>query len=225
MATSADYPPYEFIDSSSGSGEVKGFDVDVAQYIAKKLGYELQINNMDFNRLIPALQAKRVDLVMAGLVPTEERKKHVGFTQLYYEPRNTILTKKGSSLTVPELLSGKTIGAQMGSTQEQRAQEIQGTTIKLFDRIGEMIQKLEAGQIEAAIVEETVSKHYTASNVGLQAHVIPNIPGKTGAAIAFPQGSLLLQRFDAVISEIKSNGTIEELAFKWFGDRLAPTDR
>ena len=100
MATSADYPPYEFVDSSSGSQEIVGFDVDIAKYITEKLGAELKIDNVDFNGLIPALQSKRADFVMAGMTPTPERKQNVDFSEIYYDAKNTIVAKKGSNLNI-----------------------------------------------------------------------------------------------------------------------------
>lgn len=218
LATSADYPPYEFVDSTSGNQEIIGFDVDIARYITENLGYTLQVDNVDFNGLIPALQAKRADFVMAGMTPTEERKQNVDFSQLYYEAKNTIISKQGSGLTTPESLAGQTVGVQLGSTQEQRAKEIQGANVKPLNRVNEIIQELKAGRIQAAIVEDTIAKGYSASNTDLEFSEIPNIPGKSGSAIAFPKGSALLGEFDPVITEMKQNGTIDDLIVKWFGD-------
>jgi len=218
LATSADYPPYEFVDSTSGNQEIIGFDVDIAKYITEKLGYTLRVDNVDFNGLIPALQSKRADFVMAGMTPTEERKQNVDFSQLYYEAKNTIISRQGSGLSTPESLVGQTVGVQLGSTQEQRAKEIQGANVKPLNRVNEIIQELKAGRIQAAIVEDTIAKGYSASNTDLEFSEIPNIPGKSGSAIAFPKGSALLGEFDPVITEMKDNGTIEVLIVKWFGD-------
>lgn len=218
LATSADYPPYEFIDTSSGSQEIIGFDVDIAKAITEQLGYSLTIDNVDFNALIPTLQSGRADFVMAGMVPTEERKQNVDFTQLYYEAKNTIISKKGSGYTDVEALNGKTVGVQLGSTQEQRAKEIQGAKIKPLNRVNEIIQELKAGRIDAAIVEDTIAKGYAKDSPDLEFHEIPNVPGKSGSAIAFPKGSPLVTEFDSVITEMKANGKIDELVLKWFGD-------
>lgn len=217
MATSADYPPYEYIDSTSGSQEIVGFDVDIAQAIADELGYELEINNIDFNGLIPSLQAKRADFVMAGMTPTEERKQNVDFSQVYYEAKNTIVTLKDSGITTPEQLAGKTVGVQLGSTQEQAAKEIQGANTKSLNRINEMIQELKAGRVDALIVEDTVAAGYAASNPDLEFHEIPNT-GEAGSAIAFPKDSPLRAEFEPVLQEMLDNGEIDALVIKWFGD-------
>lgn len=217
MATSADYPPYEFVDSSSGNQEIVGFDVDIAKAITEELGYELEIQNIDFNGLIPALQAKRADFVMAGMTPTEERKQNVDFSDIYYEAQNTIVTVKGSGLTTAASLNGKTVGVQLGSIQEGAAKEIQGANVKPLNRINEMIQELKAGRVDALIMEDTVAEGYITNNPDLELNVIPN-EGESGSAIAFPKGSELTPEFNRVLSEMESSGKIEELVNKWFGE-------
>ncbi|WAL59354.1 transporter substrate-binding domain-containing protein [Thermocoleostomius sinensis] len=217
MATSADYPPYEFVDSASGSQEIIGFDVDIAEYITNELGYELEIQNIDFNGLIPALQANRADFVMAGMTPTEERKQNVDFSDIYYEAKNTIVSRQGSDLTTTESLNGKTVGVQLGSIQEGAAKEIQGANVKSLNRISEMIQELKAGRVDALIIEDTVASGFVANNPDLQFTEIPTA-GEAGSAIAFPKGSELRDEFNTVLREMQQNGTMEELVNKWFGE-------
>ena len=94
MVTSADYPPYEFRNTATGNNKIIGFDVDIAKYITKELGYQLEIRDTDFSGIIPALQSKRADFAMAGITPTAERKKNVDFSTIYYEAKNTIVAKK-----------------------------------------------------------------------------------------------------------------------------------
>jgi len=216
MATSADYPPYEFVDSSSGNQQVIGFDVDIAKHITEKLGYELKIDNVDFNGLIPALQSKRADFVMAGMTPTAERKKSVDFSASYYDAKNTIVAKKGSNLTTAESLSGKTVGVQLGSIQEKAAKDIKGIQVKQLNRISEMVQELKAGRVNALIMEDTVAKGFIASNPDLEFNTIPS-QGESGSAIAFPKDSELIAKFDPILAEMKSSGKLEELITKWFG--------
>ncbi|WP_225913986.1 transporter substrate-binding domain-containing protein [Leptolyngbya ohadii] len=220
MATSADYPPYEYVDSSSGNQEIIGFDVDIAKEITSRLGYDLQIQNIDFNGLIPALQAKRADFVMAGMTPTAERKQNVDFSRVYYEAKNTIVARQGSNLTTPESLKGKTVGVQLGTIQEGVANDFNkeknlGVNVKPLNRINEIVQELKAGRIDAAIVEDTVAQGYTQSNPDLEFNTIPN-EGEAGSAIAFPKGSELAPEFDRVLGEMIESGKVNELVNKWF---------
>jgi polar amino acid transport system substrate-binding protein len=217
MATSADYPPYEYVDSSSGSQEIVGFDVEIAEYITNELGYELEIQNIDFNGLIPALQANRADFVMAGMTPTEDRKQNADFSDIYYDAKNTIVSVQGSDLTTPESLNGKRVGVQLGSIQQEAAKKIQGANVQPLNRISEMIQELKAGRVDALIMEDTVAAGFVANNPDLQFNEIPT-EGETGSAIAFPKGSELTAEFNTVLQEMKENGKLEELVNKWFGE-------
>jgi polar amino acid transport system substrate-binding protein len=157
MVTSADYPPYEFRDTARGNAII-GFDVDIANRIAKELGFQLQIIDTDFNGIIPALQSGRADFAMAGMTPTEERQKNVDFSDIYYEAKNTIVAKKGSNLKKPEDLAGKNVGVQLGSTQEEAAQKFKDVKLVSLNKTAEIIQEVKAGRIQAAIIEDTIAK-------------------------------------------------------------------
>lgn len=215
MGTSADYPPYEFHDTSGGQDKIVGFDVDIANYITEKLGVGLEIQDMEFNGLLPALQTNRVDFVMAGMTPTEERKQNIDFTQIYYEAKNTIVAKTGSNLTALEDLTGKRVGVQLGTIQEEAAKEVQGANVVPLNRVGEIIQEIKSNRLDAAIIEDTVAKGYTNSNTDLEFNTVPN-EGESGSAIAFPKGSERVEEFDRILTEMKASGKLEELAKKWF---------
>jgi arginine/lysine/histidine transporter system substrate-binding protein len=216
MATSADYRPFEF-PSPDNPQEIIGFDVDIAKAITEKLGYSLQIQNLDFNGLLAALQSKRADFVMAGMTPTEERKKSVDFSDIYYEAKQTIVSKTGSNLTTAASLNGKNVGVQSGSIQEGEAKKIQGAKLVSLNRISDLVQELKTGRIDAIIMEDIVAKGFTTANPELQFTEIPNTE-QAGSAIAFPKGSPLLAEFNPLLKEMLSNGQIEALVKKWFGD-------
>lgn len=218
MVTSADYPPYEFRKTGGGAGgEIVGFDVDIAKYITKELGYELEIKDTDFSGIIPALQSGRADFAMAGMTPTPERQKNVNFSNIYYEAKNTIVTKKGASLTTLEGLSGKRVGVQLGSTQEKFAKEkVKGAKIVALNRTGDLIQEIKANRIDAAIIEDTIAKGFVANNPSLEFNTIPSSAEEAGSAIAFPKGSPLVQPFNNILQRMKQTGEIDALVKKWF---------
>lgn len=219
MVTSADYPPYEFRDTASGNNEIIGFDVDIAKYIAKELGFELEIRDTDFSGLIPALQSNRADFAMAGMTPTAERKKNVDFSIIYYEAKNTIVAKKGSNLKTPADLTGKTVGVQLGSTQEKAAQKFKNVTLKQLNRTSEIIQEVKAGRIDAAIIENTIATGFIANNPDLEFNTIASSTEEAGSAIAFPKGSKLVNDFNRVLTQMKQNGEIDRLVTKWFENK------
>jgi polar amino acid transport system substrate-binding protein len=221
MATSADYPPYEFYETASGTGDPIGFDIDIAKSITTKLGYTLEIQDMDFNGIIPAIQAERVDFAMAGMTPTEERKQSVDFSQTYYDAKNTIVALADSGFSSYEDLAGKTVGVQLGSIQENEAKEhaesIEGMTVEPRNKVSELVQEIKAGRLDAAIVEDTVAKGYIANNPDLEFVTIESDEA-SGSAIAFPKGSPLLEEFDQALTEMKENGELDALVTKWFED-------
>ncbi|MFY0757668.1 transporter substrate-binding domain-containing protein [Metabacillus dongyingensis] len=220
MATSADYPPFEYIDTAKGS-DIIGFDVDLAKTIGKELGYEIKVEDMDFTGLIPALQAKKADMVLAGMTPTEERKKSVDFSDVYYTAKHMIISKKGSGIKSVEDLEGKTVGVQLSSIQEGKAEELaKEVNIKVENRnrIPELIQEMKSGRFDAAIIEDTVAKGYFEKDKELEGITIED--GETeeaGSAIAFPKDSKYTEEFNKVLQEMKENGELEKLVVKWFG--------
>lgn len=213
MGTSADYPPYEDYDTTSG--EIVGFDIDLANYIAKELNFEVEVKDIDFNGLIPALQSERVDFIMSGMTPNPEREKNADFTDIYFEAVHTIVSKKGSNFKTLEDLKGKKVGVQLGSIQEGKLKEAEGIDVVSLNKIPEIIQELKSNRIDAAVIEDTVAKGYTAANADLQFSVIEN-NGNTGSAVAFPKGSPYVDDFNKVIKEMKENGEMEKLIKKWF---------
>ena len=221
MVTSADYPPYEFRDTASGKNEIIGFDVDIAKYITKELGLELSITDTDFNGIIPALQSKRADFAMAGMTPTEERKKNVDFSDLYYEAKNTIVSLKGSNLKTPEDLSGKEVGVQLGSTQETAAKEFKNVKLKSLNKTSEIIQEVKAKRIDGAVIEDTIAKGFINNNPDLEFNTIPNA-GEAGSAIAFPKGSARVADFNRILAQMKQSGEIDNLVKKWFENNGKP---
>jgi len=223
LATSPDYPPYEFKDTAVSGNEIIGFDIDIAKYITKELGYELKVVGMDFNGLIPALQAGRADLVMAGMTPTAERKKNVDFSDLYYEAQNTIVAKKGSNLTKAEDLTGKKVGVQLGSIQQEAVKKMAGVQLAPLNRIPDIIQEVKSNRLAAGVIEDTVATGYAAANPDLEFNTIPNTE-ESGSAIAFPKGSRLVPEFNRILQQMKASGQIQELANKWFSRPIAQAE-
>ncbi|MBA2870014.1 polar amino acid transport system substrate-binding protein [Anoxybacillus calidus] len=219
MGTSADYAPFEYIDTAKGD-EIIGFDIDLAKMITEELGYEFEIVDMDFTGLIPALQSGKVDFVLAGMTATKERKKNVDFSDVYYVTKNIIVTKKGSGIKAVKDLKGKTVGVQTGTIQEGLAKKLAKTVdmkIESRNRIPELIQEINAGRFDAAIIEDKVAKGYIKnSNSKLEGSEIPTNEEEFGTAIAFPKGSKLTGEFNKVLKEKLKNGEVDKLIKKWF---------
>jgi polar amino acid transport system substrate-binding protein len=219
MATSADYAPFEYIESDK-SDEIIGFDVDLANAIAGKLGYEVEVKDMDFGGLIQSLKSGQADFVLAGMTPTEKRKKNVDFSDIYYTAQHMVISKKDSGIATEEDLEGKTVGVQLGSIQEGKAEEINETvtiTVENRNRIPELIQELKSDRFDAIIIEDTVAKGYLDKEADLTSFTISDDPEEAGSAIAFPKDSDLTEKFNQELQKMKENGELQEIIVKWFG--------
>ncbi|MDW8518396.1 transporter substrate-binding domain-containing protein [Priestia flexa] len=222
MGTSADYPPFEYIDTAKGDSEPVGFDIDLAKAIGKELGYEVQVVDMEFGSLIPSLQSKKVDFVLAGMTPTEERKKNIDFSDVYYEAKNVLVSKKDEPINSIEELNGKTVGVQTASIQEDEAKTLSEEVdikIESRDRIPQLIQEMKSNRIDVAIIEDTVAKGYVAKDDTLQLVETGREDSNKGSAIAFPKGSKLTDEFNKELQEMKESGELEELIVKWFDSK------
>lgn len=216
MGTSPDFPPYESVDAKN-NGEIIGLDIDIAKTILDELGYELQIQSMDFSGLIAALQTGRVDFVMSGMSATEDRKKSVDFSDPYYFARNTIVSKADNNFDTIESLEGHVIGAQLGSVQEAVANQVPGASqVRKLNKIADLIQEINSNRINAAIVEDAVAVEMTNSNAGLVMNFLPADENDGGYAIAFPKGSPYVDEFNTVIAQMKESGKLDELLQQWF---------
>lgn len=220
MGTSADYPPFETHDETNG--EIIGFDVEIAKYIANELGYTLKIKDMSFNGLIGALQADRVDFVASAMSATEDRKKSVDFSTEYHHSGEMFVTLKDSNMKSMDDIAGKKIGVQLGTIQEEglkkAAAQYEGMEIKTLDKAPDLIQELKSNRIYAVYLDKTVALEYIDK---LDLLGFDDTSGNTpGMAIAFPKGhDELVADFNKVLAEMKENGELEKLAKEWLDQK------
>ena len=217
MGTSADFPPFEFVNEQ---GQIVGFDIDIAKYIANKYGYRLVIKDIAFEGLIPALQAGEIDMIVAAMTITAEREQIVDFSIPYYNASQGILIMADApDITKIEDLYGKTIGVQAGTTGEAWAEEnLSGNaTITAYQRVYDALTALRAGHIDALILDEPVANYYdkTADDIKKASYVI-----ETGEqyGIAVREGdTALLQKINAALDALIHSNKYDQLIAKWFG--------
>jgi len=214
MGTSADYFPFEYIDTAKGD-DIVGFDVAIAKEVTKNLGYDLKIEDMEFGSLLGALSAGRVDFVMAGMTPTDERKKNADFTDIYFQSKNLVMTKD-KAITSDDELKGKKVGVQLGSIQEALAKDrYKDSEAVSLNKIPEIIQELNTGRIDALIIEDAVAVKYMDQDESLKTYEIKE-DGPTGSAVAFKKGDKMRDEFNAELKKMIDNGDIDKLAEEWF---------
>lgn len=205
LGTSADYPPYEFHKMVDGKDTYMGFDIAIAKDIAAAAGVELEIVDMKFDGLLPALQSGKIDMIIAGMNITEERKKAVDFSMEYYEATQTVLVKTSAldQFKTEESFKGKKLGVQKGSTQEQLATEkFKESEIVGMAKIPDLVMALETGKIDGVILNETVAMNYDKSSDAVSVNGL-NLGSEGGVAIAMPKGSDELKALiDATLKEL-----------------------
>lgn len=219
VGMSADYAPYEFhyIDEN-GKDVIGGFDVDIANEIASALGVELVIQEMDFDALVAALPAGKIDLVISGMNPTEERAKVVDFSEIYYNAQHGILVRAEDSDKYKTFadLEGIKVGAQLGSTQEQIARsEVPNADLQLLNNVNNLILELKTGKVDAVIMEKPVAEMAVKSNPEL-AVGNPTYEDKTGGnAVGMAKNNPeLLAKINEVIKELNETGKMDEYIVK-----------
>mgnify|MGYP000570968579 CR=1 FL=1 len=156
VGTEPTFPPFEFTENDKDVG----FDIDLAQAICDKLGYKMEVKNLGFDALIPALKSGQIDIIAAGMDATEERKKQINFTDVYYQGGYTIVVPVGNTdITGYDSIAGKTVGAQVGSKAADYARE-HGANVKEFDTNTQGWMELEAGTCDAVSIDQAVAQYY-----------------------------------------------------------------
>lgn len=214
VGTSADYPPYEFHLLNSKEEEIVGLDIDIAKVIAEKLGVKLEIKDITFSKLINTLDSEEVDIVIAGLTPTEKRKKVVDFSEVYYQAIQNMLIRVEDTekITCIADLRGKKVGTQKGSIQEDIARnKISGAEFIERGTINELITDLKNGDIDAIIVEKPVAESYVLRNKSLINIECKAEEDVLGSAIAVKKGnSALLNKINEILQDLKKEHKIIE---------------
>ncbi|AIL65056.1 Arginine-binding extracellular protein ArtP precursor [Rickettsiales bacterium Ac37b] len=213
MGTSADYKPFAFIQDN----EIVGFEVDLAKALAKELNINLEIKDMDFAALIPALNSTRIDFVMASMTPSSERLKHIDFSNPYYTGFVTILTRKDNSISDLDGITQGTLGVQMGSVWETFANKkaFENPDIKVFvgNKIPQLIEELKVGRIDILILEEEQAREIVLFNPEFT-YIILN-KSEDSIAVAFTKGSNLVPEFNKALETLERTGELSRLRAKW----------
>ena len=221
LGVSPDYPPYEFLTTENGNKKVVGADIYLAEQVAKKLGVQVEIQEMAFDSLIAALNANKVDMVISGVNPTEERKKAVDFSDVYYTSKGIFVVNKDSQeIKSVDDLKNKKIGVQKGSTYETYAKEqlkMDEKNIQALTDVPSLLQDLKNKKIDVVLIPDDVAKiamnKYT--DIKISKFTAENDPEATGMAIAFKKGKdnsnkELLEKVNAVIKEIQEQKAFEK---------------
>ncbi|MDF2630457.1 MAG: extracellular solute-binding protein family 3 [Symbiobacteriaceae bacterium] len=213
IGTSPDYPPFESLDDKNN---VIGFDIDIMTEVATKLGVKLEIVQMGFDNLIPALNAKKFEVMAAGVSVDEDRKKAVDFTRPYMAGNYAIVVHKDFSGKVTKLedLKGKTVAVQIGTVQADDAKKIDGITVKEYNLFTEAKSAVSAKQADALYLDGTVGDAFVKADKNLK--VIAELPAQPTAYALRKDTPDLTKYITGVLDEMEKNGKLDQLVQKWF---------
>ena len=213
MGTNAAFPPYEFY--SDETGEIIGIDAEVAALICEKLGCELEIVDMDFDALIPAVTNGKVDFVMAGMTVTEERQQSVDFTTSYATGVQVVIVKEDSAIaSVDDLFAegaSHKIGVQQGTTGDLYCTwdlEDNGlATIERYKSGTDAVLALTSGKVDCVVIDNEPAKNYVAANEGLK--ILDTEYITESYAIALNKGSEQTEKINAALEELIADGSVQ----------------
>ena len=216
VATSPDFAPYEFYSiADDGTPTLAGFDMAMAQYIADYLGLELEIVTVDFDGVLSGLQTQSVDLGMAGLSPSEERKQIMNFSDIYYMGGQSLVTvtDKADTITCLEDANNAdyTVGAQTGSIQLELANEFAAdANIVSMPKVTDIISELISGKEDCAFVEAAVAECYQMNYPELV--IVCDVPYDTeGSAFGVNKSNdILLTAVNDAIAAAQEDGSLNQ---------------
>lgn len=214
IATNAEFAPFEYVDEQSK--EIVGFDIDLINEIAKRQNLQIEIVNTGFDAMLAGLGQCQYDAAIAGITITEERKASMLFTEPYTIAGQTVVVRKGETgITGPDSLTGKKVGAQIGTTGAEEAGNISAVELKTYDNYQFAFQDLINGQIDAVVVDNPVAQSFLAKNsdkVEIISDVFTN--ESFGIAVCTKREDLRRQ-FDEGLHSMKSDGSLLKLEEKW----------
>ena len=212
MSTNAAFPPYEM---TTDTGDFEGIDIEVAGAIAKKLGLELQVDDMDFDAALLAAQNGKSDMVMAGVTVTDERLKVMDFSDTYAEGIQSIIEPEDSDIATADDLSGKTIGTQRGTTGYLYCTDDFGEeNVIAYDDGLTAVQALNNGQVDAVVIDNAPAQEFVAANPGLK--ILDTAYAQEDYAIGVAKGNTqLLDAINGALEELQDDGTLQAIVDKY----------
>lgn len=210
MATNAEFPPFEYLEN----GEIVGADVEIAQAIAKKLGKELEITNIDFDAALTGAATGKYDMAVAGITANDDRKKNMNFSVDYYTASQAIIVMSDSEIATAADLSGKTIACQEGTTGEQYLMD-NNYSIQSFKTGAEAVSAMTSGKVDAVVIDDAVARALSSKQNGTT-KVLDEALTKEAYAIALEKGDEeLTKEINKALEELKADGTLAKIFEKY----------
>lgn len=223
VGTEPTFPPFE---ARGEKGEFVGFDIDLMRAIGAKAGFNVQFKDLGFDALISALNAGQIDVIASAMSITEERKNAVDFSEPYVEAGLVIAVRQSDQgMQTAEVLTGKTIAVQQGSTGAEEADKLKAAgsvkEVKYFQTVTLAMMELTKGGVDAVVNDRPTAESYMASNPN-QVRLLPEPLKSDSYGLAIKKGNAaLLAKLNLALKELKSEGFLKQLEDQHFAGKAA----
>ena len=220
VGTEPTFAPFEFADKEGKNYE--GFDMDLIRAVGKQLNKKIEIVNMGFDALIPALNSGNIDVAIAGMSITPERQKAVDFSTAYYVSGLTVLVNSdNNSVKSINDLNNKKIAVQIGTTGADKAAKVPGAKVTSFNTNSEVFMELKNKGVDAVIIDKPVAAYYLAKEKNAGAKMVGETLDAESYGIALKKGNKRTDKLNKALEALKQSGEYDQIYKKWFG--TAPT--
>ncbi|HEY8891548.1 MAG TPA: amino acid ABC transporter substrate-binding protein [Clostridium sp.] len=213
------FPPMGF---RGKSGEIVGFDIDMAKEVGKRMGVKVTFKPVEWDGIILSLNNKDIDVIWNGLTITDKRKEQIAFSKVYVQNKQIIIVNSKSKISSKSALSDKTVGLQLGSSSETALEKDALLSksvkeVKKYSNNTEALLDLNAGRIDAVIVDEVVGRYYVSKKPGMYKVLDENL-GVEDYGVGIRKNDVkLTAEINKLLGEIKKDGTANTISKKWFG--------
>ena len=215
FGTNAEFPPFEFVAAQGVIGEYDGIDMALAKKIGEEIGMTAEIENIEFDSLLIALQNGQLDAVIAGMTVTDERKESVDFTTPYYKATQVMIVREDSDIAKASDMEGKVISVVQGYTGETCVQDL-GFEYEAFKKGTECVMELANGKCDVVVIDSATAQKYVSDNPGLKIVEDDSAFASEEYAIAVKKGNTeLLNKINAAVEKFLADGTVSELGVKY----------
>lgn len=211
VGTNAQFAPFEYLEED----KIVGFDIDLLNLISKYSNLQFEIKDMSFDALIPSLQTKKIDLIIAGLTKTEDREKHILFSDPYFNSKQSVIIPKDKNVSFYDDLKGKNVGVILGFTGDTIMTEKNIANLKRFDSAFASISALNENKIDAVVLDDAVANNYIKNYENLKLANIESVE-ELCCIGARKNDTQLIEKINEALEKIRKSGEYDQLIEKYF---------
>ncbi len=214
IATDATWPPFESVNEQTK--EIEGFDIDLMNAIAAEAGLEIEFINVSWDPLLAGIAQCQYDAAISAMTITEERKEKFLFSDPYFFAGQIVTVRiDNTEIASKHDLSGKVVGAQIGTTGSFEVEKIGGATLKTYDDIGLAMQDLMNGQIDAVVADNPLALSYVGANPDKLKTVGEVFTDENYGIAVCKSKPELVEKINEGLAAVKAAGLIDQLVDKW----------